>query len=202
MRWAVVALVAALAGCPKAAPSPALDGTWPAQPDPYETATETWTRHGKLNRDYQLVAEVHALIKSPQWRAAWVSERAAKGKMSAQARSELEAKEQQADREALEIAVILTTWDRAENDLDRGERSVWRIVVVDQAGNEHLPVEIKRDRRPENVLRTEYPGYGDFSRVYLVKFPRDGLLGPGVSQIGLRMSSPRGGIELTWHGAR
>jgi hypothetical protein len=54
------------------------------------------------------------------------------------------------------------------------------------------------------VLRAEYPGVGDFSRVYVAKFPRGGapILGPGVQQVGLRVSSPRGGIELTWRGAR
>jgi len=53
------------------------------------------------------------------------------------------------------------------------------------------------------VLRAEYPGVDDFAKVYIAKFPREThVFGPDVKQVGLRLSSPRGGIELTWQAAR
>lgn len=201
----VLALIAvlALAGCPKPAPAPTLDGTWPAAAGDYATVSESWTRGGKLRAQYQLVAEVHATIKSPHWRAAYVERQTRQLKLGTASRAELDAEQRQADTEAYEVVIILTTWDRRENDLDRGERSVWRLVMVDSEGNEIEPVEIKRDRRPEYVVRSEFPSFGDFSRAYVAKFPRDArLLGQGIDEVGLRLSSSRGGIELTWQAAR
>jgi hypothetical protein len=204
MRVALaIAAALLLAGCPKPAPAPTLDGTWPAAAGDYATVSESWTRGGKLRAEYQLVAEVHVTIKSPPWRAAYVERQTRKLKLGTASRAELDAEQRQAESEAFEVVVILTTWDRRENDLDRGERSVWRLVMVDAEGNEIEPVEIKRDRRPEYVVRSEFPDFGDFSRAYVVKFPRDArLLGAGVDKIALRLSSSRGGIELTWQGAR
>jgi hypothetical protein len=178
-------------------------GQWPATAGDYETVSESWTRSGSLRAEYQLVAEVHATIKAPPWRAAYVAWQARQRKLGDGARAELDARERQAESEVFEVVVILTTWDRRENDLDRGERSVWRLVMVDPSGTEIAPVEIVRDRRPEYVIRREFPAFGDFARAYVAKFPRDGkLLGPGVDRLQLRLSSSRGGIELTWQGAR
>lgn len=193
------ALALGAAGCPRPVPPPDLAGQWPAEPGPYREVHATWTRKGDIRRDYQLVAEAHVTMKSPAWRAAWVARRAETGMMSPASRAELLAAQQQAAEDAVEVAIVLTTWDRRENDLDRGARSVWRVVLVDATGREVEPVEIRRDRRPDQVIRTEFPGYGDFSRAYHVKFPADArVFGPGVERVQVRMSSTRGGMELTW----
>jgi hypothetical protein len=203
MRGLALLLVLALAGCMKPAPAPTLDGAWPAAAGDYETVSRSWTRDGKLRAEYQLVAEVSATIKAPPWRAAYVARQARKQKLGDASRAELDAAQRAADAEAYEVVVILTTWDRRENDLDRGERSVWRLVMVDAAGNEIPAMEIKRDRRPEYVIRAEFPRFGDFSKAYVARFPRDArLLGEGVDKVALRLSSSRGGIELTWQAAR
>jgi hypothetical protein len=202
---AVVAAVAALAcaGCPARTPAPVLDGAWPTAPDDYDTANRTWTRRGTLRGDYQLIAEMHATLKAPPWRAAWIERTARAGRLGADGRARLDAEQRQADQEAWEVTVVLTTWDRRENDLDRGARSVWRLVLIDAAGRELDPIEIRRDRRPANVIRAEFPWYGDFSRAYQVRFPRDGeVLAPGVRRVQLRLSSTRGGIEVAWQSAR
>ena len=199
-------LAIALAACAGAPPNPRFVGTWPTETPPssaYDRETAAWSRGGELHANFQQVAKLHALIKAPSWRAAWVARRAEQGSLSPGAKQELLTAQQAADQEALEVVLVLTTWDRSENDLDRGARSVWRVALVDADGNEHLPVEIKRDRRPEMVLRAEYPGVDDFSKVYVAKFPRDiHVYGDDVQQVGLRVSSPRGGIELTWQADR
>ena len=199
MRIAVAILVLLLAGCPRPAPPPSLDGQWPASPGDYQTVVETWTRSDTLRAEYQLVAEVHATIKAPPWRAAYVAHQARRQHLGDAARAELLAEQQAAAAEGLEVVVLLTTWDRRENDLDRGDRSVWRLVMVDGQGNEYAPVDIRRDRRPEYVIRSEFPRFGDFSRAYVARFPPEaGLLGPDADRVALRLSSSRGGIELTW----
>jgi hypothetical protein len=198
---AVVAilLVLGLAACPKPIPPVSLDGAWPARADDFRTVQRAWTRSGEIRGDYQLVAELHATIKSPAWRAAWIERRAQHGHLSAAARAELEAAERAADEASLEVAIVLTTWDRRENDLERGAKSTWRVWLVDGSGAEIPATEIVRDKRPEYVLRSELPGFGDFSEAYVAKFPRDPrLLGPGVDRRVLRMAGARGGVELVW----
>ncbi len=201
MRW--LAALGLAAACVKSAPPVDLHAGWPAgdvRAADYDAATRTWTRTGKLRRDYQLVAEVHATLKAPPWRAAWIARRAERGNLTGDGRAQLEAEQRAADAEALEVEIVLTTWDRRENDLDRGDKSVWRMVLVDAAGVEVPPSEVKRDRRPDNVIRAEYPSYGDFSRAYVARFPRE-LLGAG-DRLVLKMSSTRGGFDLVWQDPR
>ena len=188
-----------LAGCPKPPEPVPLTGEWPSTGGDYDDMTSAWTRRGQIRKDYQQVAEVFATFKSPAWRVAWVERRASRGMMTDAARAELLASEQTAESEAWEVEIVLTTWDKKENDLDRGDRSVWRVSLVDADGNEVSPIEILRDRRPANIIRSEFPGFGDFSEAYIARFPKDArVFGPGVSEIGLRLSSTRGGIALTW----
>lgn len=199
MRAVVVALAVALCGCAKPPPPVPLGGEWPGAAGDYDDVTAAWTRRDEIRRDYQQVAEVFVTFKSPVWRAAWVERRARRGLLSEQARAELLATEQRADAEAWEVEIVLTTWDRKENDLDRGDRSVWRVVLVDADGGEILPTEIKRDRRPQNIIRSEFPGFGDFSEAYVARFPKTArVFGDGVEQVGVRLSSTRGGMELIW----
>jgi hypothetical protein len=199
VRWAGLAVVAMLAGCPKPVAAPVLDGTWPAAAGTYETVTASYTRDASIERDYQLVAKAHATLLAPPWRAAWIRSRTERGKLGAEGRAELEAAQHQADESAWEIEIVLSTWDRDENDLDRGEKSIWRVVMIDPDGHEVAPIEIVRDRRPDDTVRTEFPAYDSFSRAYLVRFPKTAkLLGPGVTKVGLRLSSARGGMEMYW----
>ena len=62
-----------------------------------------------------------------------------------------------------EIELMVTTWDRRENDLDRGKKSVWRVVLVDEQGNEIEPLEIVKDKRPSFTVRADFPAFGDFA---------------------------------------
>ena len=67
---------------------------------------------------------------------------------------------------------MVTTWDRRENDLDRGKKSVWRVVLVDEHGHEIEPLEIVKDKRPTFTVRAEFPALGDFATPYIARFPR------------------------------
>jgi hypothetical protein len=98
-----------------------------------------------------------------------------------------------------EVELMVTTWDRRENDLDRGKKSIWHVVLVDDSGKEIEPLEIIKDKRPSFTVRAEFPAFGDFATPYVARFPRDAaVLGPNVHAIRLRMSSERGGVELAW----
>jgi hypothetical protein len=65
--------------------------------------------------------------------------------------------------------------------------------MLDDNGTEIEPLEIVRDKRPVLVVRSEFPSMGDFAFAYIAKFPRR-----DPKAIRLRMSSERGGVELSW----
>jgi len=200
---AALVLLGACAGAPPRVP---LTTTWPAEcSNDYEGTTEDWTRTAKLRGQYQEVLDLRAVFKSPQWRCAHtvrdVSLRHLEG-------AQLEAAFAQAHAESAgpyEVELIVTTWDRRMNDLDRGKRSVWRVVLVDDAGREIEPIEILKDKRPSGVLRAEFgPAtdphtINDFAVAYIARFPTTTpLLGPTARSLRLRMTSEQGGVEVDW----
>lgn len=197
MRAVLLALV--LAGCGAADPPVRLVDDWPAQAGDYEELTEQWTRKATLRGQYQEVLELAATFKAPEWRAAYAARDAELRGLAGPAR---DARLAQARAEAAgpyELQLLVTTWDRRENDLDRGKKSVWRVVAFDEIGNEIEPLEIVKDKRPAFVVRAEFPHFGDFATAYVVRFARTPpLLGPGVKKLRLRMSGARGAAEVSW----
>lgn len=198
MKRALVILF--LAGCGSAAPPVRLTTEWPTQePGDYNDVTETWTRSANLRGAYQEVLELAATLKSPEWRAAYAARDAEHRRLSADARKQRIAQAQAEMEGPWELELLVTTWDRRENDLDRGKRSVWRVALLGPDGHEIEPLEIVKDKRPAFVVRSEFPALGDFAQAYHVRFPREAnVLGPNVRQVRLRISGERGGLEVKW----
>ena len=192
-------LTVVLAACGASNPAVRLDETWPTEAGDYEDVTEEWTRKAILRGQYQEVLELAATFKSPAWRAASAAKDAELRGLGPPAR---DARMAQARAEAAgpyELEVMITTWDRRENDLDRGKKSIWRVVILDEAGNEIEPLEIVKDKRPAFAIRAEFPAFGDFATAYIVRFARTPpLLGPDVKKLRLRVSSVRGAAEVIW----
>lgn len=201
MIRAALVLALCAAACGSSAPRVKLDNSWPAQPGQYEDVVDAWTRKGVLRGAYQEVLELAATLRSPAWRLSYAERDAQYRGLAGEARDQRFA-QAQADAEGpWELELMVTTWDRRENDLDRGQKSIWKVRLLDERGNEIAPLEIVKDKRPAFVVRADYPALGDFAQAYVVRFPREaGVLGPGVKQVRLRMSSPRGGLTLTWDG--
>jgi hypothetical protein len=180
MKLVVVLLLVVLGACVK--------------PTPYQQTTFAWTRKGKVLTTYQQALQLAAVYKSPQWRMAYAERDAANRGLGGPAREQRLAQAQADATGPIEFQLIVTTWERRENDLDRGERSSWRVRMIDDTGGEIQPLEIVKDRRPELVVRAEYPSMGDFAVAYVAKFPRTA----NAQLMRLRVSGPRGGIELQW----
>ncbi len=188
-----------LIACAGSPPHVDLSGRWPAMAEDYDRVTEEWTRKANLRDQYQEILELAAVFKSPAWRAAHASRDAYFRKLTGDARDQRMAQAQAEMAGPYEVELLVTTWDRRENDLDRGKKSVWRVVLVDDAGHEIEPIEIVKDKRPAYTVRADYPAYGDFATSYIARFPRTAqVLGPDASRVRLRMSSVRGGVELEW----
>jgi hypothetical protein len=198
MRIAVVALVAVVA-CAESNPAVRLDDAWPAQAPSYNDTTVAWTRATRLRGQYQEALDLHAVFKSPDWRAAHAERVADQRGLTGAAHDQFITQAKADMAGPYELELLVTTWDRRENDLDRGKKSVWRVVLVDDEGHEIEPLEIVRDRRPIETLRAEFLDVTDFATAYVARFPRTSeLLGPSVHALRLRMSGERGAVELVW----
>jgi hypothetical protein len=202
MKLASLVLVFVLvAACGGAEPRVRLTNDWPMVVRDYGDVVWDWTRRGVLRGEYQEVLQLAATFKSPEWRAAHAARNASVRELSGDARAQ---RMQQAQADAAgpyEIELLVTTWDRRENDLDRGKHSVWRVTLLDEQGREIEPLEIIKDKRPTSQIKAEFPAFHDFATAYIARYPRTApVLGPGVRKIHLRMSSERGGVSLFWDG--
>ncbi len=197
----VVALCtsALLGGCAGGAAAVRLDEGWPQTAPDYEDTTGAWTRHTTMRGDFQEALSLDAVFKSPDWRAAHAARDAEHRGLDGTAREAVFAQARADMAGPYEVELLFTTWDRRENDLDRGKKSVWHVALVDETGKEIEPLEIVKDKRPASILRAEFPAYGDFATAYVARFPRTtAVLGTSVHSIRLRFSSERGGAEVIW----
>jgi hypothetical protein len=195
----VAVLVTILAACTVSYPAVRLTEDWPASPRDYTRVVHDWTRKAQLHASYQEVCELAATLKSAEWRAAFAQQDADIRGLVGEGREQRIAQSRAEAAGPYELEIMLTTWDRRENDLDRGKKSVWRVVLIDESGQEIEPLEIVRDRRPAFVVRAEFPSLGEFATPYIARFPRTRpIFGPGARQVRLRVSSTRGGLELDW----
>lgn len=197
MRLASLVLV--LAAC-SASPAPvSLSETWPSQTGDFEDVNQDWTRKATLRGEYQQALEVFATFRSPAWRAARAAHEVRMRNLQGGAADAVHAAARTAAEGDYEVALVVTTYERSENDLHRGDRSVWRVALVDDAGVETPPTKIVRDRRPPDILRADFPMIGDFATVYVATFPRTAsVLHAGARRVALRMWSVRGAVELVW----
>jgi len=195
----ITVLVTVGAACAVSYPAVHLTEDWPAAPRDYASVVRDWTRKAQLHANYQEVCELVATLKSAEWRAAFAQHDADLRGLVGEGREQRIAQSRAELAGPYELEIMLTTWDRRENDLDRGKKSVWRVVLIDEAGQEIEPLEIVRDRRPAFVVRAEFPALGEFATPYIARFPRTRpIFGPSAKHVRLRMSSTRGGLEVDW----
>ena len=169
-----------------------------AGPNAYERVTNSWTRKASLRDRYDEALSVKVTFKSLEWREAFAKKSAKDRGLEGAALEAQLAQAKADDAGPLEFEMIVVTWDRRENDLDRGKRSVWLVRLLDEQGMEIEPLEIVKDKRPERIIRAEFPSMSGFATAYVARFPRDKITNP--SKLRMHMSSPKGGVQLVWAG--
>lgn len=176
-----------------------MSGAWPDHTSSFEQVTRKWTRGDKVVRDFDSVIEVRATYKSPEWRAAYVDMLAARMHLSAEERAKLLDEQKQQAAAFHEFELLVSTYVSRDNDLQKGDRSIWRVALADDQGNESTPAEIQRDRTPREAIRELYPVIPDFSQAYVARFPTSiEILRPGASEFSLRVGGARGSLKLVW----
>lgn len=198
-----VAVSLALVACGNTPGPVPFTSEWPAEAGDYQQTTRDWTRRGTIRQDYDQVLDVAATFKSTAWRAAYVDRRMSSEKLPEDERALLVEGERKSAAQYYEFTLLVATYEHDENDLQKGEKSIWRMVLVDDRGVEIKPASVKRDRRPRNIIRSEYPHFDDVAVAYVARFPKQtDVLADGAKKFSLKMSSSRGVVELVWRAAR
>jgi hypothetical protein len=185
---APVLLVAAIACRLPAQPRPtAEEGDWAA-------ARERFTRAGKLYDGLAANAFIRAVYLPRAVREARVARVATWKVLSVEETEKLLATERDEAANFEDFQIDLFTPVPADNDLD-ASKSVWRIALVVPGAPDRLPLAVEQVR-PDAMLRTLYPGIGDFDVVYHVRFQRTEPL-EGKSFV-LRLAGAKGRLDLQY----
>jgi len=167
--------------------------------DDYERILDDWTREDRLYDGLDSKLFVHSTFHSPEFRKTFLLRHPdVYGRGSETARRL--ALTLPDGVEEIEFFFSAFTSDVKWNDFDQ-EDSIWRVVLK---GDETEPVDgqVSRVKTTAN-LRAIYPFITDFSRTYVVRFPRTDAGGmPVISSssrsIELRFLSALGTAELVW----
>ena len=202
----VVAL-AAYAGC--AAPVPRdvdfSEGRRGFDSSSYEQVLANWTRHAKeWKPDIGTVIELWSVLKSSQFREAYVERYAQIYSLPEGERRSLYTAQMDAARASFEFHVTAETTNYKWNDLDR-PISPWKVTLVDGTGAELAPKRIEAPRLPELYETQFFPNRTAFSRTYVIRFDRTeaeaaGFSGPRSGRMILRVASPLARVDLVWQG--
>jgi hypothetical protein len=191
------------AACATSTPAVDLSGQWPSRAPAYDDAHERWTRTSRVTDGLDFIMSVDATALAPEFRTAYVAERARRLHLPDAARDQLIADEKAADAEFIEFQILFATGNHPWNDLSTYPRSMWRVSLIGDDGREVLPEKIEPDKRQRAEIAEYFPGLGSFHKPYRVTFPRnaaDGrpLLSAGSKRMKLVVAGSLGTAEMVW----
>lgn len=199
-----LASVVPAAGCASSKP-PAVD--FAAAPEDYRAEDypvvyERWTRHDKVTANLESAIEVWATYKSRDYREAFVARYAEAYAMGDADRERLLQAQREAAAGEYEFMVTAQSANYRWNDLER-KNSPWRVTLVDGAGREISPEELRVEKLPDLFEREFFPVKTPFTRTYVVRFLRsagkdEGFAGERSGRIVLRFAGPLGRTDLIW----
>ena len=181
---------------------------WPRKADDFHDVNQKWTRHGRetsglggkqrppTRADHRRLCR-HS--SRPSGGPPGSTHQTEKHHLSRAAVRELTAEMRARTASHYEVALLVATYDRRSNDLQKGKRFSLAVALVDEAGTE---IRRQRDqaRPPAGVeIAAEYPAHGRLPRAATWPFPRSvELLGPEARRFLLKVTSEQGGVVLEW----
>jgi hypothetical protein len=204
---AVASLLLACASCAARRPGPVdfSDSQRTYQPKDYDRVRNSWTRHSALVvLDVGTVLDTWAVCKSWDFRQAYIEQYAETYGITDHDREELRRSELEASRAMYEFHVTAESTNYKWNDL-QSKDSPWKVTLVDGTGAEVAPSSLEVVKYPELYEMRFFPTRTDFSRTYVIKFPKAAtepdarpFAGMASGRITLRLAGPLGRSELTW----
>lgn len=173
-------------------------------PDDYTKVHDAWTRRAKAFEVSRLsdVLHVSATFESWEFRWAYVIRYAEDYGLEPEARDAMLRATLADARDHHRFFVTLAGERFRESDLT-GERSAWRVLLVDDQGHQTVPVEIEKVRKIGPVERVYFPDVNPWRMAFRIEFPAtrpDG--GPSIprdaDQVTLRFTGAYGQVDLTW----
>lgn len=192
-----------LTACASTPPSVALDTGWPQTAPAYGAAHDRWTRRGSHSAQWSRIIHAAATLKSPEWRAAYVRERARRQRLGPEAEAALLTEERAAAEATWEVELVVATAKPDWNDLRKGPQSMWRLALAAEDGREVLPTEVREDRRRREEIAAYFPDAKHFYSAYVVKFPKTSTDGRPLAgkKLTLKIGGALGAVELVWSDA-
>ena len=179
-------------------------GTRTYTPDAYEDVYDKWTREVEEFDWGALTSVVYATATFESWDFRWsyVSRYAHDYAIGEEMRDEMLRATLEDTRQSHRFFVTVASKYFRESDLtDRG--TAWRVVLVDDEGNDVKPVEIEYVRRPTAAEKVYFPTTTSMRKAFRVVFPTtrpDGTqtIPKDARFVILRLTGARGRIDLRW----
>lgn len=173
-------------------------------PDSYRQVWDAWTREEESFAWKELSHEifVSATFESWEFRWAYVVRYAHDYSLTPEARDQMLQASLSSSRQEHRFFVTLSGMDFRESNL-AGKTSAWRVLLIDPAGNQTVPVLMERVRRPTAVDRVYFPQVNAFRQTFRVTFPAveaDGrqTIPEDAEFVILRFTGARGRADLRW----
>jgi len=145
-----------------------------AKPTKWGRALDAWTHTEKVYKDFETRLIVTATYRSEALRDSYVEEYARRYRLSEEEKEKMARREHDAGTTYQEFFIAAYTGNSRENDFNR-RNSIWKLRLKDDKGNFVDPLTITRQKDDDPVAHSFYPYFSEWSRAYLVKFPRAGL---------------------------
>lgn len=160
----------------------------------YLQSLQAWTRDQTAYSEFETKFYISATYKSDAFNLAFLKEQARMLLLNEEEKGRREAILRQTASEFTEIFFYAYTAMRSANDF--GERnSTWRVFLLDQAGRQINPLEIRKLDKVTPTMESFFPYINQYyGACYNVKFPRQAL-----EDLRLVFTSHLGKMELTWH---
>jgi hypothetical protein len=165
---------------------------WPDLHDPYFQLTEQWSRKGVIRIGLESELSFIALLKSKEWRTAYVTRHARLQSLGAQEREKMLADQMQAHGEAVDVVLAVASTNPDHSRLTH-RSSRWRVLMQTADGQQVEPLEIRPLHWSRLELQAYFPEYHHWQRYFAVRFPT-GLSGP----LTLVITGPPGRTALAW----
>ncbi|MEE2902921.1 MAG: hypothetical protein VYC39_11355 [Myxococcota bacterium] len=198
-KFFLMLMVTAIAGCAHTDPALSLQPRTSMKASDYEKVLEDWTREDRLYDGLESKLFVHATFHSPEFRKTFLLRHPDVYGRGSETARRLALTLPDAG-EDIEFFFSAFTTDIRWNDFDQVD-SIWRVELKSNH-SESVDGEVTRVKTTAN-LRAIYPFITDFSRTYVVRFPRTDASGKPVlasssEEIELHFRSALGGAKLMW----
>ena len=202
MRGGGLVVLLLMAGCSKPG---VVSLSPPAQPltaADYWKQINRWTRTGVVRSDFDSDLIIYATLHAAEFRSAFIAKNLDVFRVGSEQAPVERTRLQTEVADVWEFHVESATHRFEFNELGL-KKMVWRIALVDDAGHEVSPIEVRPDRPRRSLEPMLYPYANDFSRGWRIRFAKtrlDGtpLVNDQTKSLTLRFAGPPGSTDLVW----